>query len=67
MAETPKTAPRYVKITLLKSGIGYSKQHKATLKALGFHHLHETLVKEDNPALRGMLALVNHLITIEEA
>ncbi len=67
MAETPKTGAHYVKITLVKSGIGYSKQHKATLKALGFHHLHETLVKEDNPALRGMLALVNHLITIEEA
>ena len=67
MAETTKSAPRYVKITLLKSGIGYSKHHKATLKALGFHHLHETLVKVDGPELRGMLALVNHLIAIEEA
>ena len=66
---TKAAAPKVktVKITLVKSGIGYSKQHKATLKALGFHHLHQTLVKEDNPSLRGMLALVNHLVVIEEA
>ena len=65
MAET--TTTKNLKITLVKSGIGYSKQHKATLKALGFHHLHETLVKEDTASLRGMLALVNHLVVIEEA
>lgn len=67
MPETAKTESKKVKITLVKSGIGFSKHHKATLKALGFHHLHETLVKEDNSSLRGMLALVNHLIVIEEA
>jgi large subunit ribosomal protein L30 len=66
MAETTKTEAKYLKITLLKSGIGFSKKHKATLKALGFHHLHETLVKEDCAPLRGMLALVNHLIVIEK-
>ena len=67
MAEKTKTVAKNVKITLLKSGIGYSKHHKRTLKALGFHHLHETLVKEDSASLRGMLALVNHLVAIEEA
>jgi large subunit ribosomal protein L30 len=64
MAKTTKT--KNLKITLLKSGIGYSKHHKATLKALGFHHLHETLVKVDSASLRGMLALVNHLVVFEE-
>ncbi len=67
MPETNRLESKKVKITLVKSGIGFSKQHKATLKALGFHRLHETLVKQDNPSLRGMLALVNHLIVIEEA
>jgi large subunit ribosomal protein L30 len=67
MAETTKPGVNYLKITQIKSGIGYSKQHKATLKALGFHHLHETLVKEDNAPLRGMLALVSFLVVIEKA
>jgi len=54
-----------LRITLLKSGIGYSKRHKATLRALGFHHLHQTVEHVDSPSLRGMLYQVNHLVQIE--
>ncbi len=57
---------KMLRITLVKSAIGYSEVHKATVRALGFHRLHETLVKKDTPALRGMLAKVNHLVKIEE-
>ena len=57
---------KVLKITLLKSGIGYSKRHKRTLKALGFHHLHQTIEQPDSPSIRGMLALVYHLVRIEE-
>ena len=57
---------KVLKITLLKSGIGYSKRHKATLKALGFHRLHQTIEQVDTPSLRGMLAMVDHLVRIEE-
>jgi len=57
---------KVLKITLLKSGIGYSKRHKATLKALGFRRLHQTIEQVDTPSLRGMLAMVNHLVRIEE-
>ncbi len=61
-ASTPKT----LRITLVKSGIGYSVRHKATLRALGLRRLHQTVEQVDTPALRGMLSKVNHLVEIEE-
>jgi len=58
--------PKMLRITLMKSAIGYSVRHKATIRALGFHRLHQTVVHEDTPSLRGMLLKVNHLVLIEE-
>lgn len=55
-----------IKVTLVKSGIGYSQRQKDTLRALGLRRLHQTVEKVDNPATRGMLAKVAHLIRIEE-
>lgn len=55
-----------IKVTLVKSGIGYSQRQKDTLRALGLRRLHQTVEKADNPATRGMLAKVAHLIRIEE-
>ncbi len=55
-----------LKITLVKSGIGYSQRQKDTLRALGLRRLHQTVEKADNPATRGMLVKVAHLIRIEE-
>jgi len=57
---------KILKITLLRSGIGYSKRHKATLKALGFRRLNQTIERVDSLSLRGMLAMVDHLVRIEE-
>ncbi|HNR46948.1 MAG TPA: 50S ribosomal protein L30 [Anaerolineaceae bacterium] len=62
----PEQTPKMLRITLVKSGIGYSERHKATLRALGLRRLHQTVVHMDCPALQGMLRKVNHLITIEE-
>lgn len=55
-----------LRITLMKSAIGYSVKHKATVRALGFHRLHQTVEQVDSPGLRGMLSKVNHLVKIEE-
>lgn len=57
---------KMLRITQVKSAIGYSQKHKATIRALGIHRLHETVVHPDSPALRGMLSKVNHLVVIEE-
>ena len=66
----PKKAPQIVKkmlqITLVKSGIGYSVRHKATIRALGLHRMNQTVVHEDTPTTRGMLSKVSHLIIVEE-
>ena len=64
---TDENSPRLLKITLMKSAIGYSEKHKATVKALGLRKLHQTVTLPDTPSLRGMLLKVNHLVKIEEA
>ncbi|MBU2609174.1 MAG: 50S ribosomal protein L30 [Chloroflexi bacterium] len=54
-------------ITLVKSSIGYAGNQKKTLKALGFHRLHQTVVHSDSASLRGMINKVRHLVRVEEA
>jgi large subunit ribosomal protein L30 len=60
------TAIKKIQIKLVKSGIGYSEKHKATLRALGFRRLNQVVEQVDTPALRGMLYKVNHLVEITE-
>lgn len=55
-----------LRITWVKSGIGYAKDQKATLRALGLHRLQSSVEKEDVPTIRGMAHKVKHLITLEE-
>lgn len=55
-----------LKITQIKSGIGYARRTKDTLRALGIRRLHQTVVKPDNPAVRGMIVRVRHLVKVEE-
>ena len=60
--ETVKT----LRITLIRSGIGYSEKHKATLRALGLRHMNQTVEQVDGPALQGMLRMVEHFVKVEE-
>jgi large subunit ribosomal protein L30 len=55
-----------LRITWKKSSIGYPKRQKATVRALGLKRLNHTVEHEDTPSIRGMVAAVQHLITIEE-
>jgi large subunit ribosomal protein L30 len=54
-------------ITLKHSAIGRSQDQKDTVKALGFHKLHQSLVKADTPAIRGMIKKIEHLVEVKEA
>jgi large subunit ribosomal protein L30 len=65
---TDSTVPqsKTVQITLVKSPIGYSKRHKATIRALGLRRMHQTVEQADTPSLRGMLLMVAHLVEVEE-
>jgi large subunit ribosomal protein L30 len=55
-----------LKVTLVKSGIGYAQDQRKTLKALGLNRLNKATVHNDSLALRGMLLKVKHLIRVEE-
>ncbi len=52
-------------ITLRKSLIGTSPKQRRTVKALGFRKLHQTLIKEDTPTIRGMVDRVPFLLEVE--
>ena len=51
----------------VKSGIGFDKKQKATLRALGLGRLNRTRSLPDNPAVRGMLSRVSHLVEVVPA
>jgi len=55
-----------LRITWIKSGIGYDETQRNTLRSLGFHRLHQSIVKEDSNSLRGMINKVRHLVKVEE-
>ena len=53
-------------IKQIKSGIGYRKKSKETLRALGFKKMNQTIEKNDTPAIRGMIDKVSHLLEVVE-
>jgi len=56
-----------LKITLVKSTIGAIPKHRRTVAALGLKKLNKTVILPDNPATRGMVHQVRHLVKVEEA
>jgi large subunit ribosomal protein L30 len=56
----------HLKITQTKSGIGYRRNQRETLRTLGLKRMHDVVVKEDRPEIRGMVQTVTHLVTVEE-
>lgn len=52
-------------VTYRKSAIGYARDQKATIAALGLRRLHQTVTHSDTPALRGMLRKVRHLVSVD--
>jgi len=61
-----KTKGKTLRITLVRSPIGYSQRHKDTVRALGLKRISQTVEHEDGPALQGMLYKVAHLVEVEE-
>jgi large subunit ribosomal protein L30 len=55
-----------LKITQVKSGIGNKQNQRATLRSLGLKRMHDVVVKDDRPEIRGMVATVTHLVSVEE-
>ena len=57
---------KQLQITWVKSSIGYSQDQKATIKAMGFRRLGQTVLLPDNPSIRGMVHKVKHLVEVQE-
>ena len=55
-----------LKVTQVRSVIDRPRDQKDTVRRLGLHRINDTVVKEDRPDIRGMLAKVRHLVTVEE-
>ncbi|MBO9313281.1 MAG: 50S ribosomal protein L30 [Chloroflexus sp.] len=55
-----------LRVTYVKSAIGYARDQKATLAALGLRRLNQSVLKPDTPSVRGMLFKIQHLVRVEE-
>lgn len=55
-----------LKVTLVKSAIGYNERQKRTLRALGLRRMNQSVLRADTPAIRGMIRHVEHLVSVEE-
>lgn len=55
-----------LKIKQIKSSIGYKKKAKSTLAALGLKKINQVVEHKDTPQIRGMLDVVNYLVSVEE-
>ena len=56
-----------LKVTLVKSPIGYPARQKGTVRALGLRRMGQTVEHDDSPVVRGMIKKVSHLIMVEES
>jgi large subunit ribosomal protein L30 len=65
-AAKKKTKEVLLRITLTKSPIGYSERQKRTVWALGLRRMNQTVEQRDTPVIRGMIAKVQHLVTVDE-
>jgi len=71
MAETKKKSSRKkkqnkVRITLVRSPIGYSQNQKDTVRSLGLRRINRSVEHNDTDVIRGMIAKVSHLVKVEE-
>jgi large subunit ribosomal protein L30 len=65
-AAKKKKKEALLRITLTKSPIGYSERQKRTVRALGLRRMHQTVEQRDTAVIRGMIAKVKHLVTVDE-
>ena len=63
----PETTSKTLKVTWVKSAIGYTARQKKTVRALGLRRLGQTVEHNDTPVIRGMINKVPHLVRVEES
>ena len=66
MAAKKKSGQKRLQITWVKSTIGRKQDQHGTIRALGLRRLHQSVIHEDTPVIRGMVFKVKHLVRVEE-
>jgi large subunit ribosomal protein L30 len=66
MAKQKASKEKVVRVTLIKSPIGYTERQKNTLRALGLRRMNQTVEHQDTDVIRGMISAVGHLVQVEE-
>jgi len=66
MAKTPAQPSRRLKVTLVKSTIGFDRTQAATVTGMGLRRIRHTVELLDTPETRGMIHKVRHLVTVQE-
>jgi large subunit ribosomal protein L30 len=60
-----KTAAKPLKVTLIRSTIGFNRTQAATVEGMGLRKIRHTVELPDTPETRGMILKVRHLVTVE--
>ena len=58
---------KQIKVTLVRSPIGFQPKHRECVRGLGLKRMHQTVVLEDTPAIRGMVNRIDYMVRVEEA
>jgi large subunit ribosomal protein L30 len=58
---------KQIKVTLVRSPFGYQPKHRETVRGLGLKRMHQTVVLEDTPSVRGMVNKVEYMLRVEKA
>ena len=58
---------KQIKVTLVRSPIGFKPKHRECVRGLGVKRMHQTVVLEDTPSVRGMVNKVDYMVRVEEA
>ncbi len=62
-----KKKMKQIKVTLVRSPIGFQPKHRACVRGLGLKRMHQTVLLEDTPSVRGMVNKVDYMVRVEEA
>ena len=67
MAAEKATQPTQLKITQVRGTIGTRWKQRESLRTLGLRKIRQSVIREDNPQTRGLIATVRHLVEVEPA
>ncbi|MFC1720242.1 50S ribosomal protein L30 [Pseudomonadota bacterium] len=62
-----KAKAKQIKVTLVRSPIGFQPKHRECVRGLGLKRMNQTVVLEDTPSIRGMVNRVEYMVRVEEA